>query len=405
MTADSDALLDELRASPSDYVKVAIVDIDGMLRGKYLDKSQVPRRGVGRAASASATSCSVGTRPTSATTTAPTRVGTAGYPDGAVRIDLATHRQIPWEDGRDFFLGDFVGSGADYDVCPRLVLKQVVERAASLGYAGMFGHGVRVVQLPRDVAVGHDKGFRDLEPLTPGMFGYSILRAGPEPAVLRGAARRAAGLRCPTRRPAHRDRARRARSGHPLLRRRSRPPIAPYFSSPGPRRSAPASASCRASWPGGTPTLPGCSGHTHQSLWDVDGERNLFADGDDPDDEPAVPVLRRRHPRALLPDCLPVLRPHGQQLQAPGRWLLGADQADVGCRQPHRRRARSLAGSPKSTRLELRVPGSDVNPYLVGRVRPRGRALYGIERGLELRRRHRSAAATSTNRSNACPAT
>ena len=28
--------------------------------------------------------------------------------------------------------------------------------------------------------------------------------------------------------------------------------------------------------------LPGCSGHVHQSLWSVDGERNLFFDPRDP---------------------------------------------------------------------------------------------------------------------------
>src|SRR5262245_19397018 len=28
--------------------------------------------------------------------------------------------------------------------------------------------------------------------------------------------------------------------------------------------------------------LPGCSGHSHQSLWDTDDERNLFFDDSDP---------------------------------------------------------------------------------------------------------------------------
>ena len=34
----------------------------------------------------------------------------SGYPDGAVAIDVATHRRIPWEDGRDFFLDHQAGS-------------------------------------------------------------------------------------------------------------------------------------------------------------------------------------------------------------------------------------------------------------------------------------------------------
>src|SRR5690606_24676771 len=38
--ADAQATLDQVRASASDYVKVAIVDTDGVLRGKYLDKAK-----------------------------------------------------------------------------------------------------------------------------------------------------------------------------------------------------------------------------------------------------------------------------------------------------------------------------------------------------------------------------
>ena len=51
-----------------------------------------------------------------------------------------------------------------------------------------------------------------------------------------------------------------------------------------------------------------------------------------------------------------------------------------------------LPGSPKSTRLETRCPGADVNPYLaVAAVLAAG--LHGIE-GLKLDRRRRSRAPT-----------
>ena len=43
---------------------------------------------------------------------------------------------------------------------------------------------------------------------------------------------------------------------------------------------------------------------------------------------------------------------------------------------------RVLGGSPKSTRLELRVPGADMNPYLGAATIASG--LYGIENELEL---------------------
>ena len=37
---DASDVLDRLRASDADYVKVAVTDIDGILRGKYLDKQK-----------------------------------------------------------------------------------------------------------------------------------------------------------------------------------------------------------------------------------------------------------------------------------------------------------------------------------------------------------------------------
>jgi glutamine synthetase len=45
-----------------------------------------------------------------------------------------------------------------------------------------------------------------------------------------------------------------------------------------------------------------------------------------------------------------------EQLQTPGRRLLGADQADLGHRQPNRRGFRVIPGSAKSTRLETARP-------------------------------------------------
>jgi glutamine synthetase len=43
-----------------------------------------------------------------------------------------------------------------------------------------------------------------------------------------------------------------------------------------------------------------------------------------------------------------------------------------------------IPGSSKSTRLELRVPGSDVNPYLAVAAAVAA-GLYGVEKGLELK--------------------
>src|SRR3954466_13192040 len=104
--ADTDAVLARVAASPSDYVKVAIVDIDGVLRGKYLDRDKFLAAAEGDGFGF----CDVVFGWDSADECYDAAAYTgwrSGYPDGAVRIDLASHRSIPWEPDRHLFLCDF----------------------------------------------------------------------------------------------------------------------------------------------------------------------------------------------------------------------------------------------------------------------------------------------------------
>ncbi len=377
----SDDILDQVRASASDYVKVAIVDIDGILRGKYLDKAKF----LSAAAGDGFGFCDVvfGWDSSDQCYDNGTYTGwKTGYPDGSVRIDLATHRRIPWENDRDFFLCDFVGSGQDYLVCPRLVAKQQVERATALGYTGFFGMEFEWFNFRETSQSVHDKHFRDLQHLTPGMFGYSVLRqtqnqeffdalltdmrafgvsieglhteTGPgvyEAAILYSTALEAA------------DRAVLFKAGAKEIGHRFG--ILPTFMA---RYDT---------------NLPGCSGHTHQSLWDADAERNLFYDDADPQHMSALFRSYLAGILTVLPDCLPMLAPTVNSYKrlvdgfwAPTKPTWGVDNRTVA--------GRVLSGSAKATRLEMRVPGSDVNPYLSVAF-GLAAGLYGIEHGLELR--------------------
>jgi hypothetical protein len=67
-------------------------------------------RSTRRAALASATWSSAGTRTTSVTTT-PTVTGWQhGFPDALARLDLDTARRVPWDGNVPFFLGEFVNA-------------------------------------------------------------------------------------------------------------------------------------------------------------------------------------------------------------------------------------------------------------------------------------------------------
>ena len=382
-TFDPQAVLDELEASPADYVKVAVVDVDGVLRGKYLDKAKflsATRTGFGF--------CNVVFGWDSGDQCYDNSAYTgwqSGYPDAEVRIDLSTYRHVPWEDGRPFFLGEFVGPGwgekQPLEVCPRQLLRRVIDRASAQGYeaqVGMEFEWFNFIETPHSL---RDKGYRDLTPLSPGMFGYSVLRASQSqpffdamlselrafgipleglhtetgPGVLEAAIVYSDALLAA-------DRAVLFKSSVKEIGHRFG--ILPTF---------------MARW---NTSLPGCSGHAHQSLRALEGNANVFFDESDPRRMSDVFRSYLAGQLALLPEILALLAPtvNSYKRLVDGFWApttpnWGVDNRTVACRV--------IPGSAQSTRLETRVPGSDVNPYLaVAACLAAG--LWGIERGLSL---------------------
>src|SRR5690242_11355828 len=98
-------ILMQLEESPHQKVKVAVTDLDGIHRGKYLDKSKFLS-----AAESGFGFCNVVFGWDSADVCYDNASYTGwhtGYPDALARIDLATYRQIPWENNLPFFLADF----------------------------------------------------------------------------------------------------------------------------------------------------------------------------------------------------------------------------------------------------------------------------------------------------------
>src|SRR5206468_1124398 len=125
---------------------------------------------------------------------------------------------------------------------------------------------------------------------------------------------------------------------------------------------------------------PGCSGHCHQSL--SDGKRNLFHDANGRNGMSALFEHYLAGQLAVLLEAAPMLWPTVNSYKrlvdgfwAPVKPTWGIDNRTASFRV--------IAGSPKSTRLETRCPGSDVNPYLaVAACLAAG--LAGVEQNLKL---------------------
>jgi glutamine synthetase len=128
--------------------------------------------------------------------------------------------------------------------------------------------------------------------------------------------------------------------------------------------------------------LPGCSGHIHQSLWDRAGKKNVFFDDSRPNKMSALFEHYVAGQLAALPEILPMFAPTVNSYKrlvegawAPTRANWGVDNRTTALRV--------ISGGAKSTRVETRVNGSDANPYLA-MAAALASGLYGIKNRLRL---------------------
>lgn len=374
----SKAILDEIAQSEHNKVKVAIADIDGILRGKYIAKEKFLS-----AAESGFGFCNVVFGWDSADVCYDNVQYTGwhtGYPDANAKIDLGTYRRVPWDDNVPFFLADFEApDGTPLSICPRKLLRKVIEKARSMGFEPSYGMEFEWFNFQETSQSLADKHFVNPKPLTPGMFGYSILRASANadffrdimdqlgafgvpieglhtetgPGVYEAAIQYGEALECA-------DRSVLFKTG--LKELGLRHGIMPSF---------------MAKW---NSELPGCSGHVHQSLWS--GGKNVFHGEKDPNRMSETFKHFLAGQLHCLPEILPMFAPNINSYKrlVEGVWA----PTTVSWGIENRTSAfRVIPGSSKSTRLETRISGSDVNPYLsIAAALASG--LYGIEKKLKL---------------------
>jgi len=121
-------------------VKVAGIDVDGILRGKLMAKKKflsIAKEGFGF--------CSVIFGWDMHDQTYYRELGISnkenGYRDLIAIPDLSSYRRIPWEDNVPFFLIYFQDPDSDSSLsaCPRSLLKRAVDKLTEKGYGAMAG--------------------------------------------------------------------------------------------------------------------------------------------------------------------------------------------------------------------------------------------------------------------------
>ena len=124
-----------------------------------------------------------------------------GYGDFAVTPDMATLRRIPWLEGTALVLGD-VGwhDGSPVGPSPRQVLRAQVERAEKLGLTPMIGSELEFFLVKETYAEAHANGYTGLTPTVPYILDYHILATTYDEPLMRALhnGMQAAGMRVET---------------------------------------------------------------------------------------------------------------------------------------------------------------------------------------------------------------
>ena len=356
-------------------IKLGFTDVDGILRGKYVSRDKflsALEKGFGF--------CDVvvgwDSNDQLYDNVQYTGWHTA-YPDAPARIVAETGRPMPFEGNTPFFLCELADQAEG--VCPRGALRRVLRKAESMGFSALSAFEYEFFMFDETPESVREKGYRDLKPITPGYFGYSVLRSSVHNEIYHELMDEMAamdiaieGLHTETgpgvlEAAIAVDEAMAAADKAVLFKT-----FAKVFAQ---RRGM--MATFMAKW---SKDWPGQSGHIHVSLKDKKG-KPVFHDPK----KPHAMSDRMRwflgSQQRLLPDILAMISStvNSYSRLIPGYWAPTSATWGVENRTTA---LRVIPGSPNAQRIEVRIAAADANPYIALSA-ALGAGLWGIENKIE----------------------
>lgn len=360
------------------HVKVGLFDVDGVMRGKYMSREKFFS-----SLDSGFAFCDVvlgwDSNDQLYENTDVTFTGWhTGYPDAPVRIIPESCRDIPFEGNMLLFLCEFESDAAA--ICPRNLLQRVLARGDSLGFDVYAAFEYEFFLFNETPDSARAKGYRDLQPITPGFFGYSMLRNSTHAELYHELITLSEKMDFPLE-GLHTetgpgvieaaitvDYAKQAADKAALFKT--------FVKVWAQRRNM--MATFMAKW---SNDYPGQSGHIHLSLRYKEGGTSAFHDASQ-----ALNMSKnQRHfiagQQALMPEFLVLFAQtvNAYSRMVPGFWA--PTEATWG----HENRTtalRLIPGSDKSQRVEFRLGSADANPH-IALAATLASGLYGIENKLE----------------------
>ena len=357
------------------HVKVGVFDVDGVLRGKYMAKEKflsALENGFGF--------CDVvlGWDSYDQLYDNVTYTGWhTAYPDATVRLLPETCREVPFEDGMLLFLGEFADQAER--ICPRGTLRRILTRAADHGLTASAACEFEFFLFEETPHSVREKNYRELTNITPGFFGYSVLRNSVHAEFYRELLDTCEAMDMPLE-GLHTETGpgvlEAAIAVDDALTAGDKGALFKTFTKIMAQRRG-WMATFMAKW---SPDWPGQSGHLHISLRKSDGS-SLFYDAAQPHNMSQAMRYFIGGQQALLPELLCMVAPTVNSFTRliPGFWA----PTDASWGVDNRTCAlRAIPGKPSSQRVEYRLTAADINPY-IALAAAIGSGLWGMENEIE----------------------
>jgi glutamine synthetase len=286
-----------------------------------------------------------------------------GYGDYVLKPDMATLRPLPWLPGTVLVLGDLLDhhTHEEVSISPRAILKRQVARARAMGFEPMMATELEFYLFENSYESLRDSNFAGLKPISAYNEDYHIFQTTKEEDVMRAVRNGLYGAGIPIENTKGE-----ADSGQEEVNYRYSDAL-----DTADNHAIVKTGVKEIAWTKGRSVTfmakydhrkAGSSAHIHQSLWSLDGKAAFAHKSDHHGMSPLMKQYlagQLTHAQEITAFLAPYVNSYKRftvGMFAPTKAVWSADNRTAGFR---------VCGvNSKAVRVECRIPGSDINPYL-----------------------------------------